>query len=440
MVRHLLSTKILIADQSLRRSRATMTFDASPTFGNAVSGATIKAQRLRRRPLVLHITGDYPDPVRTSTTMAVKRLIDGTTACDHVIISLVRSADPRATYLKECPAPEGQRLFAVGHFGLPFGIGLEATFQAVARRIDDILVTHGLRPDLIHSHRLTFDGIAGSLLAQRRQIPHVVSVRGEVESKVLRFKPTYRTRIAKVLAAAQRVYFVSAWYRPEIERLLPDVASKARNFPNIVANCTASIQPQSPVLKIVTAANLDIYKKKGIDRLIEAFARAGPDLPGVTLEIFGGGSDKSRAAVAELIATAGLTDRVELRGAVSNAEFLAALPSALALALPSRNETFGMVYTEALFAGVPILYSRGSGIDGYLDGLEVGVGVPPNDVTKIAEGLVELSRQNQHYRKNIAQAGPDLFQRFDPVGHLELYTNDVVACVDASKKLAQLVH
>ncbi|MFX7731798.1 glycosyltransferase, partial [Acinetobacter baumannii] len=76
----------------------------------------------------------------------------------------------------------------------------------------------------------------------------------------------------------------------------------------------------------------------------------------------------------------------------------------LALAMPSHNETFGMVFPEALFAGAPILYSRATGIDGYLDGLDVGVAVDPGNVDAIARGLVRLVEDNAHYRQNIRDA------------------------------------
>ena len=108
---------------------------------------------------------------------------------------------------------------------------------------------------------------------------------------------------------------------------------------------------------------------------------------------------------------------------------MAELPNALALALPSRNETFGMVYTEALFAGVPILYSRGTGIDGHLSGLDVGMAVDPDNVSEIAEGLVDLVANNARYRNAIQTAGPELFRRFDPARQIALYMADISAGV-----------
>jgi glycosyltransferase involved in cell wall biosynthesis len=382
-----------------------------------------------RRPLILHITGDYPDPVREPTTEAVKRLIDRLTMADHVVVSLKRLADPRAGYFRECPAPPGQRLFAYGHFGLPFGVGLYGSFRIVANRIERLLAEENLQPDLIHSHRLTFDGIAGWLLSRRRKIPHFISVRGEVESKIFRFKPTYRPLLRRIVRDADRILYVSAWYEPQLAKatgLNPDLSpGKSRPLPNIVSNVTSVIAPRAPGNSIVIAANLDIYRKKGLDRLIPAFARVADQIPGVKLEIFGGGTQAARAAVEQLVADAGVSDRVILHGRVPNSEFLAALPTALALVMPSHNETFGMVYTEALFAGVPVLFSKSTGIDGYLDGLDVGVGVDPADDQAIAAALITLVNDNAKFRGQIALHCGTIFERFDPELQVSLYKADV---------------
>ena len=380
-----------------------------------------------KRPLILHITGDYPDPSRPPTTVAVKGLIDSLGDCDHVVISLSRTADPRRLEVAEYPVAAGQRLFAIHHFGLPFGAGLLPSFYLVARQIERLLDANGQRPNMVHSHRLTFDGLAGWLIARRRGIGHVVSVRGEVESKVLRHKPTYRPLVRRILAEAHRVYYVSAWFRPELERLCPGLEAKSRALPNIVANTRAVIEPQIAGNTIVAAANLDIYEKKGLDRLVAAFALAASQIPEARLDIIGAGKPENVAKMQAIIDATGLADRIRLRGGLPNAAFLAELPRALALALPSRNETFGMVYTEALFAGVPILYSRDTGIDGHLDGLEVGIAVAPDDIAGIADGLIELTRHNNRFRAAIAIAAPELFDRFDRDRQVALYMADVTA-------------
>ena len=43
--------------------------------------------------------------------------------------------------------------------------------------------------------------------------------------------------------------------------------------------------------------------------------------------------------------------------------------------MPSRYETFGLVYGEAMSQGLPIIYSKGQGVDGYFKEGTVGYGV-----------------------------------------------------------------
>lgn len=374
-----------------------------------------------RRPLILHITGDYPDPVREPTTEAVKRLIDGLETFDHVIFSLKRLADPRRAYLVPCPASPNQSLYAMGHFGLPFGVGLHRAFVSVADRINQELISKGLQPALVHSHRLTFDGIAGSIIARQRSIPHFLSVRGEVERKILTYKPTYHGLVRRIVAEADQVFYISAWFRPRLERLAADAATKGMVLPNIVNNVRATISPVPAERRFVAAANLDIYRKKGLDRLIRAFANAGTRIGGYHLDIYGGGSETARNHLMNIAKTSGVGDRVHLLGKVANADLLAALPRYTALALPARNETFGMVYTESLFAGVPILYGRNTGVDGFLDGLDVGVAVEPTDEAAISAGLIRLADNATHFRQSIAASASELHRRFDPVQILSAY-------------------
>jgi glycosyltransferase involved in cell wall biosynthesis len=388
------------------------------------------ASLLGRRPVMLHITGDYPDPVREPTTEAVRRLIDSLPAFDHVTFSLKRFADPRKVYMIECarPAPN-QRLFAFGHFGLPFGAGLRAMFKGVAAHIDHTLQQHDLHPDIIHSHRLTFDGIAGHVLSRRRRLPHIVSVRGEVESKVIRAKPTYRPLVRRIANEADLVLYVSAWFRPALEQLAPRSAAKGRLFPNIVANVGCTIGALPMVDRFVTAARLDAYRQKGIDRLIRGIARARPVMGDIGLDIYGTGSAANVAQLQRLIDGHGLGRVVELKGRVPNDVFLGRLPSYIGLALPSRNETFGMVYTEALFAGIPILYARESGIDGFVDGIDAGTAVRPDNIADITAALIHLARYRDDYRAEIRASQAELERRFAPHAHLAQYADDVVRLV-----------
>ncbi|MFK8252504.1 glycosyltransferase [Ancylobacter terrae] len=378
-------------------------------------------------PLILHISSDYPNPIRTPTTTAVERLADRLVPLPQVVISLQRLSNPRRGYWEDLGMVNGRRLIAHGYFAPPFGIGMLAAQWWLARRINRFLDAEGIRPDVVHSHRFTFEGIAAWMVARARKAALFFSVRGEVEAKVFRTKPTYRPLFRRMARDAARILYVSAWFRPRFEEVTGVDPEKTRALPNFVENARPVIAPVAPQPVLVTAINLDQPEKKGLPTLLEAFARAGAAMEGVKLEIVGYGSEAGHSAARALIARYGLDGRAYLRGFVPHETFLAELPAYLAMVMPSRDETFGMVYTEALFAGVPVLYSRRTGIDGYLDGLDVGEGVDPYDAADVARGLAALVRENTRYRAAIATQAGELFRRFDPLRNLKLYRDDVRA-------------
>ena len=61
------------------------------------------------------------------------------------------------------------------------------------------------------------------------------------------------------------------------------------------------------------------------------------------------------------------------------------------LLVPSRAETFGMVYLEAMSRGVPVLYTRGQGFDGLFPEGSVGFPVSCGNTKEMAAKLAEIS-------------------------------------------------
>ena len=104
---------------------------------------------------------------------------------------------------------------------------------------------------------------------------------------------------------------------------------------------------------------------------------------------------------------------------------MARLPSYGAMCLPSHNETFGMVYVEALLSGVPILYSRGTGIDGFLDRIEGAVGVDPCSTEEIGAALELLRSGHARMRDWLVQNHAAIAARFDAKSYIDRYNSDL---------------
>jgi len=378
------------------------------------------------KPLILHISSDYLDPIRPPPiTDAVVRLVDRMTDHHQIVVSLQRVVDPRRVLWRDFGDVDGRRLIVHRYFAPPFGLGMAACQAMVARRIGRFLKDEALTPDIIHTHRFTFEGIAGWWLARRFGAAHFASMRGEVERKVFRSKPTYWPLFRRIARDAAKVFHVSAWYRDGFERYTGIDRARTGFLPNIVYNARPTIPLVLPEPVIVVPMSLRAIDKKGLPELLAAFASVRDHLPSVRLEVIGEGPEDTVARVHSLIKANGLGGVAELRPFMPHAALLDHLGRALVMALPSHQETFGMVYSEALFAGTPILHSLGSGIDGYLDGLDVGVGIRPGSVAGIAEGLVRLVSDNARYRRSIVEAAPVLFDRLGPEGTLARYRSAV---------------
>ena len=381
--------------------------------------------RAVRRRTVLHLAVDYPDAYDRQKTVAVRNFVKSNTAVDHVVIALTRTGNPRAVGTVRGDGAGDGSVHSMRYFCPPFGFLLFPAMAAVAWRIRRLLRDENIRVDLIHAHKLCFEGISGYLLAGWLKVPLVCSVRAEAESKVLRFMPHYRPLIRRIVARCARLYYVSLWYRSTVERMFPEAAPRGRPLPNFCPGTQEPAVEAPDPNRFVTILHLDIHEKKGLDRLLASFAPFAARHPRVSLDIIGRGTADSIRRVQGLIDRFGLRERVRLRGALPRGALLAELPGYGAMCLPSHNETFGMVYVEALLSGVPILYSEGTGIDGFLDAVDAAVGVDPRSVDAIGAGLERLLAGHATLRRTLLAQHALLAARFEAAPHVDRYNREL---------------
>ena len=135
----------------------------------------------------------------------------------------------------------------------------------------------------------------------------------------------------------------------------------------------------------------------------------GFEAPAV-LRVVGAGPELDR--LRSLAARLRLQDRVEFAGHVSYARLAAEYRRATVFCLPSRQEGFGIVFLEAMAAGLPIVAARAGAAPEVLAGGDCGVLVPPGDSTALAAALDGLLDQPTR-RVRLAEAGLARVRRFD---------------------------
>lgn len=366
---------------------------------------------------ILHISCDIADALDADKTSAVRNLLQATEDFSHVVFSLNRTVVP---FRRSPTAPDGTT-YSFWYFGLPFGIGLRWSLMRAARRLWRVLDAlqldagrTGVRPDAVHSHKLTFEGPIGRHLAASLGVPFVCTVRGDTDLKILQYKPACRGWYREIYDAAAAVFFVAPWSRRRLEELWPTSArDRSVLLPNIVELPPAN-PDKAPDRGLVSVFHLKDWRRKNARRLLKAVDRRNASGRPVTLDIIGGGSRTGEGHLRRCVRRLRFPDRIRLLGAMSRAQIAAELPHYQALVLPSLRETFGMVYLEALRSGVPFLHSRNAGVDGWFDGLGISVAVDPGSVASIADGIRQLLEEQEAMRRRIRElAHGDFLQRFD---------------------------
>lgn len=156
-----------------------------------------------------------------------------------------------------------------------------------------------------------------------------------------------------------------------------------------------------------------IHPKKGIDLLIEAFSRHAAAFPEFDLVIAGPDQSKSQPALQALAGELNIAERIHWPGMlVGDAKWGAFLASDL-FVLPSHQENFGIVVSEALASGTPVLITNKVNIWREIEADGAGI-VTDDTVAGIEAGLLlflDFSADEIRERKLAARSS--FVTRFD---------------------------
>jgi glycosyltransferase involved in cell wall biosynthesis len=197
-----------------------------------------------------------------------------------------------------------------------------------------------------------------------------------------------RAREREVLATATAVVTTSEWSRRRLRELYEVPADRVHvAAPGVEPARLAPGTPAGNALLCVAAVTPD----KGHDVLLDALAMV-VDLPWSCACV--GSLDRDPAYADGVLARArdrGLDDRVEFAGSRTGPELDRAYAAADVLVLASRAETYGMVVTEALARGLPVVAAEVGGVTEAVghagDGDRPGLLVPPGDPAALGAAL-----------------------------------------------------
>ena len=256
--------------------------------------------------------------------------------------------------------------------------------------------------DLVHAHQALPDGALAQRLAADLRIPWVVTVHGADVYQHLRMHGPVERRARKVLGAADGVMANSS----AVARLLQDAV--AAHKLTVVLNGTTglgrTVEPAHDYLPgeplVLTVGYL--IERKGIQDLIAALAQLRRQGRPVHLAIAGDGPlhDALRAQAEQQ----GVADLVHFLGRIPHERVLALMARAQLVALPSWDEAFGLVYTEAMAQGTPVVAGRGEGPEDFITDRVSGYLAPVRSPEALA-GIIAEVLDDPERAAEIGEAG-----------------------------------
>lgn len=350
---------------------------------------------------VLHLTYDY---IRPGKTVAISRLIEVTkNIANNKVISLYRVTNLN----KQSTELNSEGILNIKSFGLPYGILLLRSLRQVVKKIKkaqraNLIDLNSI--DIIHAHKLTYEGYIGFLLSIELNRPLLVSLR-QTDFRVLRYRPDLHKKIKKILVRSTCIFYIAPYMKKAIKSLLGEnfyeshVKDKLIFLPNIINEEHHNCNVKQSKKFLFTALRMDrrSIKRKNIKNLFKVLTI----YKDIEQDLYIAGDGKSLNVLKSWVNKYKIAQRVKFLGKIPNSEMDRYYKEAMAFVMPSHSETFGLVYAESLLNGTPLLYSARTGFDGIFK--NVGVVVDSHSLVSIGNGLKDLIQNNNFYRENISK-------------------------------------
>lgn len=254
--------------------------------------------------------------------------------------------------------------------------------------------------DYILAGTVYSDGMAAYLLHKKYNIPFSVAVRETDITTHMKWRPYLNGQLRKLLQKTEKVILISPSYTRYFDRFMRD-HRKYVTIPNAVNDFWFDNQCEKRKLHkpIVLIYVGEISKRKNVGTTIRVVSKLKKQ--GISAEFHIVGAGKQEDECRALAKECGVEEQIFFHGWQNGKEKIKEYyDKADIFVMLSHTETFGTVYVEAISQGLPVIYTKGQGIDGYFDQGTIGYACAPNDVEEIAESIKRIVQDYDRVSQN----------------------------------------
>lgn len=262
------------------------------------------------------------------------------------------------------------------------------------------------KPDVIHAHFYSIAAIA-TIIKKKNDIPFFIT---EHSSKL--------NKEWNLISKLDKLLVIKAYSKANCVIAVSDALSKRIkknfNFNTVVihdivdvGNFHYSERSNKEIFTFISVGNL--IKYKGFDILITAFYKAFAGNKEIFLNIIGEGEERNQLQL--LINQYDINNQVRLIGQKPRNEVFAMMKESDAFVLASKSETFGVVYTEAMISGLPVIATKCGGPEDFINEKN-GMLVPIDDADSLANALKTMQLKAKSYNGKLISE--DCYNQFSP--------------------------
>lgn len=245
--------------------------------------------------------------------------------------------------------------------------------------------------DVIHAHSLFVNGYIAYKLKQNKNIDYIVAVRNTDINVFFKYMPHLRKLGLEIMKNAKKVIFISHSYKDYMldNYINGDIKLNLEVIPNGIDKFWLE-NIYMDEKKIDNQVNLiyvgEFNKNKNVESLIYATKLLNQKGYCINLNLVGKGN---RLKKIKRLASTDI-EHIKIHGYMKKEQLIKLYADAHIFAMVSQYETFGLVYVEALTQGIPVIYTKGQGFDGYFKDGYIGYSANYNDIENICEKIEEL--------------------------------------------------
>ncbi len=305
-------------------------------------------------------------------------------------------------------------------------LGHQTTLRPLRRRtgfhtLDRLVYNARLLADPPRADVVVGVDLDGFLWARRRRVPYVVALKGIIADELRNEHGLVRALLALqarweaanvrradrvVVPSRYSAAIAEALYRVDPARLavVPepiDLAEWRRRFAAVAA-------PAKRAATVLSVARM--YPRKRLEDLLQAAAILKARIPDARVRIVGEGPESARLRA--LHAALGLGETVMFLGDVSRQALAVEYVGAACFCLPTVQEGFGIVFAEAMAAGLPVIACRAAAVPEVVEDRRTGLLVNPRSPEELAMAMEAVLR-NDGLRAELGAAGARRVEMFD---------------------------